>query len=92
MGKYPQDISQETDKVHMERQRKGLRTTQDTLKDKLEAINMERDIHPPIEWEKINHIFTSIAKVENKDGKIYVDNTGNFPIRSIEGYIAIFIM
>ena len=49
MGKYPQDISQETDKVHMERQRKGLRTTQDTLKDKLEAINMERDIHPPIE-------------------------------------------
>ena len=85
-------ISPTTDKVHMKRQRKVLRTTQDTLKEKLEVIEIEQYIHPPIEWEKINHIFTSIAKVENKDGKIYVDNTGNFPIRSIEGYISIFIL
>ena len=76
----------------MKRQRKGLRKTQDTLKEKLELIDMEQDIHPPIEQEKMNQIFTSIAKVDKKYGTIYVDNTGNFPIRSIEGYIAIFLM
>ena len=40
----------------------------------------------------MNQIFTSIAKVDKKDGTIYVKNTGNFPIISIEGYIAIFIL
>ena len=39
----------------------------------------------------MNKIFTSIAKVDEKDGTIYVDNTGNFPIKSSEGYIVIFI-
>ena len=76
----------------MKRQRKCLRKTQDTLKEKLEVIDMERDIHPPVEQDKINHIFISIAKVYKKDGTVYVDNTGNFPIRSIEGYIDIFIL
>ena len=32
------------------------------------------------------------AKVDKEDRKIYVNNTVNFPIRSIEGYIYIFIM
>ena len=40
----------------------------------------------------MNQIFTSIAKVNKKDGTIYVENTGNFPIRSIEEYISIFIL
>ena len=53
---------------------------------------MELDVHPSVEREKMNHIFTSIAKVDKKDGTIYVDNTENFPIRSIEGYIAIFVL
>ena len=62
------------------------------MKENLGVIKMERDIYPPVEREKMNHIFTYIATVDNKYGTIYVDNTGNFPIRSIEGYIAIFIM
>ena len=33
----------------------------------------------------MNHIFTLIEKVDKKDGNIYVHNTGNFPIRRIEG-------
>ena len=53
---------------------------------------MERDIHPPVEQENINQILTSIAKVDKKDGTIYVYNTVNSPIRSIEGYIYIFIL
>ena len=40
----------------------------------------------------MNSIFTSIVKVDKKDRTICVDNTGNLPIRSIEGYISIFIL
>ena len=40
----------------------------------------------------MNHIFTSIAKLDKKYGTIYVDNTGNLPIGIIEGYIVIFIL
>ena len=53
---------------------------------------MERDIHPPIKQENMNQIFTSIAKLDKKYRTIYVNNTGNLPIRSIEGYISIFIL
>ena len=62
------------------------------MKEKLEVIEMEQDIHPPVEREKMNQIFTSIEKVNKKYGTIYVDNTGNLPIRSIEGYISIFVL
>ena len=53
---------------------------------------MEWDIHPPVEREKMNHFFTSIAKFYKKYGTIYVNNIGNFRIRSIEVYIVIFIL
>ena len=92
VDKYLPDSSPETDKFHMKRQSKVLRTTQNNLKEKLEVIEMEQDIHPPIEREKTSNILTSITKVENKDGIIYVNNTGNLPIGSIEGYIYIFIL
>ena len=49
--------------------------TQDTLKEKLEVIDMEQYIHPPVERDKINQIFIPIAKVDKKYGTIYVDNT-----------------
>ena len=91
-GKYLPDSSPATYKGDMKRQRKGLITTQETLKEKLEVIEMEQDIHPTVEREKTNQIFTSITKLYKKDGTIHVDNTGNFPIRSIEGHIAIFIL
>ena len=53
---------------------------------------MERYIDPPVEREKMNQIFTSIAKVNKKYRTIYVDNTGNLLIRSMERYIAILIL
>ena len=40
---------------------------------------MKQDIHPSLELENINQIFSSIKKVDNKDGMIYVDNTETFP-------------
>ena len=85
VDKYLPDSSPATDKGYTKLQRKSLRTTQDTLKEKLEVIEMEQDIHPPVEREKINQIFTSNTKLDKKDGTIYVEDTGNFPIRSIEG-------
>ena len=57
VDKYLPDISPATDKGHMKRQRKVLRTTQDNMKEKLDMIEMERDIHPPVELEKMNQIF-----------------------------------
>ena len=92
VGKYFPDSSPATEKVHMKRQRNGLRTTQDKLKEKLEVIYMKQDIHPPVEKEEINQIFTSISTIDKKDGTIYVNNAKTFPIRSIDGYIAIFIL
>ena len=70
VDKYLPYISPATDKGHMKRQRKGLRNKQDTLKEKIEVIDMEQVIHPPVEQEKINQIFTSIAKVEKRYGTI----------------------
>ena len=40
----------------------------------------------------MNKIFTSIEKVYKKYGMIYVNNKWNFLIRSIVGYIAIFVL
>ena len=76
----------------MKRQIKCLRETQDNLKEKLELIEMEQDIQPTIEEEKINQIFTSISKVEKIGGTIYINNTGNLPNISTEGYIDIFTL
>ena len=90
--KYLPDSLPATDKGHTKQQRKGTRTTQDKLKEKLEVIETEQDINPPVERDKYNQIFTHIATVDKKDSTIYIDNTGNLPIRSIGGYIAIFIL
>ena len=76
----------------MKLQRKGIITTQDKLKEKLEVIDTEQYINPFIEIDKTNQNFTSIVTVDKKDGTIYVDNTEISPIRSIGGYISIFIL
>ena len=39
----------------------------------------------------MSQIFTSIATVDKKYGTVYVYNIVNFPFRSIEWYIAIFV-
>ena len=49
-------------------------------------------MNPPVEKEKMNHLFCFAGMVDKKDGTIYVDNTGNFPITSIDGTKAIFIL
>ena len=40
----------------------------------------------------MNQIFISIVTAYKKYSTIYVNDTGNFPIISIGGYIAIFIL
>ena len=58
----------------------------------LNTIENARDINPPIEKETQNHIFVYHAILEPKERTIYVNYTGNFPIRSMEGNWAIFIL
>ena len=41
----------------MKRKTKGIRTTQDKLKEKLEVIEMVQDIHALVEREKMDQIF-----------------------------------
>ena len=55
-------------------------------------MELERDINPPQENEKNNQIFCYNGRINTKDGTIYVDFTGNFPIRSMDGMVAIFIV
>ena len=82
--KYLPDHAPATDKGHMQRQRKGIRS--------LDAIKIEQDFHPPVEREKFNQNFCNVGMVDKKDGAIYVDNTGNLPITSINGMKAVFIL
>ena len=58
----------------------------------LSTIETARDINPPMEKETQNQIFVYHAILEPKAGTIYVDYTGNSPIRSMEGNTAIFIL
>ena len=58
----------------------------------LSTIETTRDINPPMEKETQNQIFVYHAILEPKAGTIYVDYTGNFPILSMEGNTAIFIL
>ena len=58
----------------------------------LETIETARDMNPPVEKETTNQIFVYHAVLEPKSGTIYVDYTGNFPIRSMKGNRSIFII
>ena len=58
----------------------------------LSTIEIARDINPPMEKETKNQIFVYHAVLEPKAGTIYVHYTSNFPIRSMEGITAIFIL
>ena len=59
---------------------------------KSNMIETKIDINTPVEREKHNHIFTYVAKVDKKDGTIYISNTGNLPIRSIDGKFSILFL
>ena len=89
------DRSPATDKGSIKRQRKGLRTTRDSKREEfaanLEEIKMVRDMNPPQEDEKHNQLFTYVGKLD-KDGTIYVDLTGKFPVSSMDGMTTVFIL
>ena len=100
------DSAPATDKGHMRRQRQGIRSTKEGIKAALrnkrelkkkvqaalEQIETKRDINPPMEKEANNQIFTFPANVNHKDGTIYIDFTGKFPIRSSDGMTSILIV
>ena len=76
----------------MKQQKQGIRSKKEKIMMALSTIETARDINPPMEKETQNQIFVYHAILELKAGTIYVDYTGNLPIRSIEGNTAIFIL
>ena len=99
--KHLPDSSTATDKGHMKRQRKGIclttkipptKTQKERIKYALEKMELERDINPPQEDEKNNQIFCYNRIINTKYGENYVDFTGKFPIKSMDGMVAIFIV
>ena len=60
------------------------------MNDVMESIVVEECINPPSKQEKMNQLFANMAYIDKKDGIMYTDLTGNFPVRSIEGYTSLF--
>ena len=58
----------------------------------LDMIETQRCMNPPKEREKWNQLFTTTGMINKKDGTVYADLTGKFPITSINGMQALFIM
>ena len=48
-------------------------------------------MNPPVEKEKWNQLFMTMGIIDKKDGTIYADLTGRFPITSVDGRQAMFI-
>ena len=89
---YLPDHVPATDKGHMKRHKKGIRSMKQKVRDDLESIEVETCINPPLEQEKMNQLFASMAYIDRKDSIMYTDLTGNFPVRSIDGYAAFFVL
>ena len=49
-------------------------------------------MNPPKDKEKWNQMFMTMGIINKKEGTIYADLTGKFPITSMDGMQAIFIM
>ena len=49
-------------------------------------------MNPPKEREKCNQFFMTMGMINKKEGTIYADLTGKFPITSMSGMQAVFIM
>ena len=76
----------------MKRQKQNIRSTKEKIMTTFRTIETARDINPPMLKEAKNQIFVYHTILEPKAGTIYVNYTGNFPIRSMEGNTAIFIL
>ena len=98
--KYLPDYSPATDKGSMRRMQKGMQSTKrrprnEVLRARLEEVEMERNFHPPKAPQQdcqVNHIFVTLGQVDAKDGTIYGDFTGTFPLCSIDGMTTIFVL
>ena len=64
----------------MKRQEKGIRSTKTKLKEKLEEIDTQSCINPPIKNEMANQLYGLHAVLDHKEGTIFVDFTCTFPI------------
>jgi hypothetical protein len=89
---YLPESSPATDKGHMKRQKQGIRSTKEKIQGALDKIEAARDMHPPQETESMNHLFCYAGVLNKKNGTIYVNFTGKFPIRSFDSMTAIFIL
>ena len=76
----------------MKRQRKGIRTTKEKAIEALYAIELDKCMNPPKENEKMNQIFLTLGYIDKKVGTVYADLTGRFPITSLNGMSAVFII
>ena len=92
--KYLPNNSPATDKGHMKRQRQGIRSTTRATKKEQQDEEAETfaDSHPPLAKETMNQMFCGMAVIDKKEGTVYTDFTGNFPIRSSQGNMSVFIM
>ena len=59
-----------TNKGHMERKKQGIQSMKGNIKEALASIETGRNINPPMENEKMNHLFCYLAAIGHKDGTI----------------------
>ena len=65
-----------TDKGHMKRQQKGIRSIKQKIKKALNIKETQRCMNPPQEKEKWNQLFMTMGIINKKEGTIYADLTG----------------
>ena len=95
--KYLPESSPATDKGHMKRQRKNIRPTKKEENGKRAAAELNSketaaDMHPKLEHSDFNHLFCASFTIDPKNGTTYMDCTGKFPIRSLDGMVTIFVL
>ena len=92
VAKVPTQIFTRYQQRAHEMTKQGIRSTREKFPQELETIETEQCINPPMEEEEMNQLFACHAWINHKDGTVYTDYTGKFPIRSMDGMTAIFIM
>ena len=78
--KYLPDSALATDKGHMKRQKQVIQSTKEKIKTALEILKTNRYLHQTITTDKENHLFAYNVTLNPKNGTIYVDFTGKYPI------------
>ena len=73
--------------VRQERKDKNSQRAAEWLNSKTAA----EDMTPKQEEEKMSEIFCYTMQMDMKDGTTYIDCTGKFPVRSINGMVTMFI-